>query len=369
MARSKVSQDRRAEPTGRSAGAEAPTRRELSERKAAILRALVQQYIRTGEPVSSEALAQTAGLGVSSATIRNELAALEEMGYLFQPHTSSGRAPTDLAYRFFVDMLPARPRLRDAEWRAVVAFFDAALASVDEILRGTTKLLSRLTHYASVALAPSPAARAIVRAELVRVGPGILLLVVFDTGQVERRLVELPPARGEEDLERTSRAITEAFRGLTLSGARKVALERAKGAEPAQRLLLERVAEALAQIEASQAEHVYLGGVSYIVSEEAFRRRETLQRIYEALERESAVLRMLREAVAVDRPISVMIGRENPLPEMWEASVVAAPYRAGSEAVGTIGVVGPTRMDYVAAISAVRAVAERLSRAVEALAG
>lgn len=370
MARAKATQDLQADRRARAAGAGGPERRELSERKAAILRALVQQYIRTGEPVSSETLAQTAGLGVSSATIRNELAALEEMGYLFQPHTSSGRAPTDLAYRFFVDMLPARPRLRDAEWRTVVAFFDAALASVDEILRGTTRLLSRLTHYASVALAPSPTARSIVRAELVRVGAGTLLLVVFDTGQVERRLVELPPHRGEEDLERASRALTEALRGLTLVRARRAVLERGRGAEPGQRLVLERVAEALGHIEeASQAEHIYLGGVSYIVAEEAFRRRETLQRIYEALERESAVLRMLREAVAVDRPISVMIGRENPLPEMWEASVVAAPYRAGSEAVGTIGVVGPTRMDYVAAISAVRAVAERLSRAVEALAG
>lgn len=369
MAGIRVSSDRQADRRGRSAGAGAPERGELSERKAVILRALVQHYIRTGEPVSSETLAQTAGLGVSSATIRNELAALEEMGYLFQPHTSSGRAPTDLAYRFFVDMLPVRPRLRDAEWRAVVAFFDAALASVDEILRGTTRLLSRLTHYASVALAPSPAARAIVRAELVRVGAGTLLLVVFDTGQVERRLVELPPGQGEQELERVSRALTEAFRGLTLARARRVALERARDAEPGQRPVLERVAEALGHIGASEAEHVYLGGVSYIVAEEAFRRRETLQRIYQALERESAMLRMLREAVAVDRPISVMIGRENPLPEMWEASVVAAPYRAGGEAVGTIGVVGPTRMDYVAAISAVRAVAERLSRAVEALAG
>jgi heat-inducible transcriptional repressor len=372
MARLKEAQDRQAaDRSGSSARREEGSgRRDLSERKAAILRALVQQYIRTGEPVSSETLAHTAGLGVSSATIRNELAALEEMGYLFQPHTSSGRAPTDLAYRFFVDMLPARPRLRDAEWRAVVDFFDAALASVDEILRGTTRLLSRLTRYASVALAPSPAARAIVRAELVAVGAGTLLLVVFDTGQVERRLVEVPAGYGEEDVERASRAITEEVRGLTLAGARRALVEWARRAEPAERLLLERVAAALAHVqEASEAEHVYLGGVSYIVAEEAFRRRETLQRIYQALERESAVLRMLREAVAADRPISVMIGHENPLPEMWEASVVAAPYRAGGEAVGTIGVVGPTRMDYAATISAVRAVAERLSRAVEALAG
>src|SRR5438477_12731240 len=127
---------------------------ELSERKVAILRALVRHYIRTGEPVGSEALTQSAGLRVSSATIRNELASLEELGYLTQPHTSAGRAPTDQAYRFYVDMLPARSRLRDTERRQIVHFFDDALSDVDHILRVTTVLLLRLTRYASLPIAP-----------------------------------------------------------------------------------------------------------------------------------------------------------------------------------------------------------------------
>src|SRR6266516_2161061 len=160
---------------------------ELSERKTAILRALVRHYIRTGEPVGSEVLAQSSGLGVSSATIRNELAALEELGFLSQPHTSAGRAPTDLAYRYYVDLLPARPRLRDSERRAVVHFFDEALADVDEILRGTTVLLSRLTRYASLALAPSLKDAVVARSELVNLGTATMLLVVFETGRVEKR--------------------------------------------------------------------------------------------------------------------------------------------------------------------------------------
>src|SRR5438105_10544574 len=140
-----------------------PRTGELSERKAAILRDLVRLYIRTGEPVGSEALAAASGLSVSSATVRNELAALEEMGYLTQPHTSAGRMPTDRGYRYFVDLLPARARLRDPERRAIVDFFDDALADVDEILRGTTHLLSRLTRYAALALAPSWAETPIAR--------------------------------------------------------------------------------------------------------------------------------------------------------------------------------------------------------------
>jgi len=342
--------------------------RELTGRKAEILRALVHYYIRTGEPVGSEALAAMASLGVSSATIRNELAALEEMGFLTQPHTSAGRAPTDLAYRYYVDMLPPRPRLRDAERRAIVHFFDEALADVDDILRGTTVLLSRLTRYASLALAPSPKEISIARAELVVLGTATLILVVFDTGHVEKRLVEAPEGITDEEVESVSRWMMEAFRGKTLAGAREAASTGAGEVTERERALFERAAEALGSIEVGAlAEHIVLGGVANIAAEEGFQHRATLRQVYEALERESAILRLLREAAGAP-PVSVTIGRENPMPEMWEASVVAAPYGVGGGALGTIGVVGPTRMDYASAISAVRAVADRLSAAVEALA-
>ncbi len=339
---------------------------ELSDRKADILRALVRHYIRTGEPVGSDSLAGAAGLRVSSATIRNELAALEELGYLTQPHSSAGRVPTDLAYRRYVDLLPARPKLREAERRAIVNFFDEALADVDAILRGTTQLLSRLTRYASLALAPSQRETAIIRSELIRLGTAVLLLVVFDTGHVEKRVIEPATEVADEDVDRISRTLTEALRGKTLLDADGVVSEWQRTAEPRDRIIIGRVAEALSSIgQTEEVEHIFLGGVANMAANAAFARTETLGQIYEALERESAVLRLLREAAATP-PVSVTIGRENPVPEMWEASLVAAPFAAGG-ALGTIGVVGPMRMDYLSAISAVRAVAERLSAAVEAL--
>src|SRR6266511_1733320 len=305
---------------------------ELTDRKADILRALVRHYIRTGEPVGSESLAGATGLRVSSATIRNELASLEELGYLTQPHPSAGRVPTDLAYRRYVDLLPTRTKLREPERRAIVGFFDEALADVDAILRGTT----------------------------------VLLLVVFDTGHVEKRVIESAGELADEDVDRVSRKMTEAFRGKTLSEADAIALELERSAESRDRVILTRVAEALSSIgETAETEHILLGGVANIAADAGFDRRETLRQIYEALERESAVLRLLREAAATP-PVSVTIGRENRVPDMWEASLVAAPFAAGG-ALGTIGVVGPMRMDYLSAISAVRAVAERLSAAVEAL--
>ena len=341
--------------------------RELSQRKVEILRALVGQYIRTGEPVGSEALHETPGMQVSSATIRNELAALEELGYLTQPHPSAGRVPTDLAYRYYVDLLPARPKLREAERRAIVHFFDQALSDVDAILRGTTHLLSQLTQYASLALAPSQRESAIVRADLIRLGSASLLLLVFDTGQVEKRVVDLPADAAEEDVDRWSRATSEAFRGRTLVEAEALATQRASTGPDRERTVYRPVADALRSIQReAEEEHVLLGGMVNIVGEDVFSRRETLRQMYDALEHESAMLHLLREAAASSE-ISVTIGRENPVPEMWQASLVAAPFAAAG-ATGTIGVVGPMRMNYSAAISAVRAVADRLSAVVEALA-
>ncbi len=342
----------------------APVER-LSERKDRILRALVHLYVRSGEPIGSEAISQVVRLGVSSATIRNELAALEEMGYLTQPHTSAGRIPTDAGYRYFVDTL-GTIRLRDPERREIVDFFGEALADVDEILRGTTHLLSRLTRYASLALAPSREASSVVRMELVNLGSAALLLVVFDTGRVDKRVVELPPETTDEHLDRISRGLWERFRGWTLPAARTAAAEQARGASDPERAILTRVAEELFSIEeaAGSPEHVFLGGAANIAVEESFQRRETLREIFEALERETEVLELLREAS--HRPIAVTIGTESPMTGMWDASFVAAPYGTGERTLGTIGVVGPTRMDYAAAITAVRAVAARLSEAVEA---
>jgi heat-inducible transcriptional repressor len=340
----------------------------LSERKATILRALVSQYIRTGEPVGSEVLASASGLSVSSATIRNELAALEEMGYLTQPHTSAGRIPTDIGYRQFVDSLPARTRLRETERRAVISFFEEALADVDQILLGTTRLLSQLTRHASVALAPRRREAGIVRMELIGIGTASLVLVVLDTGQVDKRVIELPDDLSDEDAERLAAQVGDAVKGRTVTAAREEARRMAGASPAAEGRLFERIGGALDSIDSTaEAEHVLYGGVSNIAGELAFERRETLRNIFEALERETEILELLRTA-AHDPPLRVTIGRESEVTGMWEASMVAAPYGGGQQ-LGTIGIVGPTRMDYGAAIAAVRAVADRLSAALEILSG
>ena len=140
---------------------------DLGDRKAVVLRVLVEEYVRTGEPVGSETIAERTALGVSSATIRNEMAALEELGYLSHPHTSAGRIPTDLGYRYYVDSLPAGGKLRDTQRLAISEFYAEAMLDMEEILKGTTQLLSRLTQYAGLAVAPSAADERVLRVELV----------------------------------------------------------------------------------------------------------------------------------------------------------------------------------------------------------
>ena len=243
----------------------------LGDRKAAVLRAVVSEYIRGGEPVGSAAVTRRARLGVSSATIRNDMAALEDMGYLHQPHTSAGRLPTDRGYRFFVDALPRWPRVSETTRRAIAGFFGHPPRDAEEVVRGTTVLLSRVTRYGVVARPPD-------------------------------------------------------------------------------------------------STHVVLGGASNIVSEETFARRDTVRRLLELLEQEDSVLELL-ESLAAEDDVAVRIGEENPLAAMREASVVVAPYRLGPRTIGVIAVIGPTRMHYPEAISAIHQVSTHLSRTIEELAG
>ena len=335
---------------------------ELGPRKLAVLQAVVEAYVRTGEPVGSETIAERAGLGVSSATIRNEMAALEELGYLSHPHTSAGRIPTDLGYRRFVDSLPPGGRLRDPQRRAIAGFFTEAIVDLEEVLRGTTQLLSRLTQYAGLAVPPGIAEEPILRVELIDMGSAVMVLVVGQHGRIEKTIVDRPAELDGRGLEALERRLGDAVRASTLRDAQAQALKLAGESHRAERDVLLAVADVLADMQqAGSSGHVFVGGVANLADEAAHWRRETVRRLFEALERESELLRLLRDTAAGPDDVSVTIGAEHPSTGEWEASIVAAPFRAGSMQIGTVGVVGPTAMDYDTVVASVRAVARRLS--------
>ena len=334
--------------------------RELGTRKVEVLRAVVEEFVRTGEPVGSETIAEVAGLGVSSATIRNELAALEELGYLSHPHTSAGRIPTDAGYRKYVDALPPGGRMRDTQRRAIAGFFAETMLDLEDVLKGTTQLLSRVTQYASVAVPPSGSSEVVVRTELIELGSGLLLLVVGQRGGVDKVMIDRPDELDADSLAALERSLTDRVRDKTVTEARAEALKAAAGAGEAERRIFTAAADVFGDMQVGAgSHHVLIGGVANLADEAAHWRRETVRRLFEALEHESEMLELLRDVTAED--LTVTIGAEHPHTGDWEASIVSAPFRAGSSALGAVGVVGPTAMDYVGVMASVRAVARRLS--------
>jgi heat-inducible transcriptional repressor len=338
-----------------------PQRAELGTRKAAVLHAVVEEYVRSGEPVGSETIAESAGLGVSSATIRNEMAALEEMGYLTHPHTSAGRIPTDTGYRHYVDTQPHGARLRDAHRRAIASYFAEAILDLEEVLKGSVQLLSRLTQYAGLAVPPGAAEEQVVRLELIDMGPTVMVLAVGQHGRVDKRVIDRPEPVDTETLKAVEDRM-RAVRGMTYLDAQARLLQLAAEGGPAEHDLVLHVADLLrTATQGEGAAHVVVGGVSNLTDEAQAWRRQTLRRLFETLEREQEMLRVLQDVTADREDLWVTIGAEHPTTGEWEASLVTAPFRAGDSTVGTIGVVGPTRMDYFSAMASVRAVARRLS--------
>jgi heat-inducible transcriptional repressor len=334
---------------------------ELGARKAAVLHAVVEAYVRTGEAIGSETIAESSGLGVSSATIRNEMAALEELGYLSHPHTSAGRVPTDKGYRHYVDSLSSSARLRDQQRRLIASHFAEAILDLEEVLRGSVQLLGRLTRYAGLAVPPTAAEEPVVRVELIDMGPTLLILAVGGHGRVDKRVVDRPDRLDARRISHTERTL-RALNGLNYVDAQAKLLQMAASAGVDEKDLMLHVAEILrAASQGAGAAHVLVGGVANLADEAQDWHRETLRRLFETLEREQEMLRVLNDVAAPGEDVTVTIGAEHPSTRDWGASLVTAPFSAGETTLGTVGVVGPTRMDYASAMASVRAVARRLS--------
>ena len=326
----------------------------LDDRKKAILRAVVETYIETAEPVGSALAGEAADLGVSSATIRNELNQLDQQGYLVQPHTSAGRIPTDKAYRAFVDDLD-RSKLELADNKRVKDFFDQKHNEIEQMLEHTTSLLSELTGVASVLVAPDKD-QAIVRSvQLVELAPTIVLAVmVLSDGTVEKATVELVDEVDEVTIAMAGGHLSASIVGRSISDA---AAPSPTGNAAADRL----VESARAVLTTSDvAGDFYIGGLSSIPG--SFPTIETVREVLELLEEQLVVVSLVRDVI--DRGMSVAIGEETGVDPLAECSLVVAPYSSDGMS-GTIGVLGPTRMNYPNALAAVAVVAQSLERRIE----
>jgi heat-inducible transcriptional repressor len=334
----------------------------LDDRKLDVLRAIVEDYVQTQEPVGSKALVDRHQLGVSPATVRNDMAALEEEGFIMQPHTSAGRIPTDKGYRLFVDRLTSIKPLSPAERRAIATFLQGAV-DLDDVVHRSVRLLAQLTQQVAIVQYPTLSRSTVRHVEVVTLSATKLLLVVItSSGRVEQRVVELPGAVDDDVLADVRARLNTAVVGQHLSDAagRVAALptmfHQDDLATVAQ--IVATFAEAVAADKAG--DKVAFGGTANLVRfGEDF--DTSIRPLLEALEEHVVLLKLLGESSSPTR-VTVRIGHEVPHEDLAAASVVATGYGPAAEPMAALGVVGPTRMDYPGSMAAVTAVARYVSQ-------
>jgi heat-inducible transcriptional repressor len=333
---------------------------ELDERKAAILKAVVSEYVATAQPVGSQHVARNHELAVSAATVRNEMAVLEAEGYLSQPHTSAGRVPTSKGYRYFVDHLVPRVGLDPASAEQVRDFFARAHGELERLLVDTSRLLSELTHCAAVVVPPDPAEVRVRAAQLVDIGnERVLAVVVLADASVEHRgidaadLARAHGGLGVDDVALASRLFARALEGMTTSAPRPVGRSGSALVDG----LLRRSLEAVRSVSrASASNPVFVQGTARMA--EAFDAIGTVRDVLAALEQQFMVVTLVRGIL--DRGLEVAIGQETGLEPLSECSIVVAPLALDGRPSGAVGVLGSMRMDYPHALSAVAVVGHQL---------
>ncbi len=333
------------------------------ERRFEVLRAIVADYVSNQEPVGSKALVDRHNLSVSSATVRNDMAALEEEGYIAQPHTSAGRIPTDKGYRMFVDRLSEIKPLSGAERRAIMQFLEGAV-DLEDVLRRSVRLLAQLTRQVAVVQYPTLTNSTVRHLELVALTPARLMIVLItDTGRVDQRTVDLGDVINEDTVARLREMLNSTLSGQRLGDAATRVAELPEQAPVELRDAVARVSSVLVEsLVEHPEERLVLGGTANLTRNVADF-PNSLRQVLEALEEQVVVLRLL-EAARNPGAVTVRIGEENEDEQMRSTSVVSIGYGSDEMLLGGMGVVGPTRMDYPGTIAAVRAVANYVGRIV-----
>ena len=333
----------------------------LTERQSKILRLLVERYVDDGRPVGSNALANRGDIDWSASTVRAELASLEQEGFLTHPHTSAGRVPTDTGYRFYVERLLAR---QDSLPQPVPGELGISRMrrEVDVAIRETTSTLSQVTDLVALVTAPPLHTATIHRIEVLLLQPKVVMVVVIaSNGGVTKRVFSFDDEVDTGLVEWAASYLNESLAGLGL-GAR-MAADRVRDPElgPAETGFLSEISSAFTDLEESAEDTLYVDGTARLLSEEHLQDLPHADELMRALERRVNVLRALRTALD-HRSVFVWIGGENPAPELRSVSVVGANYGLGYRNLGSVGIIGPLRMDYATAIANVRGAAGELSR-------
>jgi heat-inducible transcriptional repressor len=330
---------------------------ELSERQQTILRLIVQQYIQSATPVSSNSLIKDYNLGISSATVRNEMAILEEKGYLMQPHTSAGRVPTEAGYRYFVEKLMEKVDLTAEDQRMISHQFHQARLELDQWLRLSAAVLAHTAHNASLVTAPKSANCHLKHIELIAIREQtVLLILVFQEGSLKQQILTFDQPVNQDELGPLARQLTDLWRGLDAN-------EVAAMPEPLSEVgseVRKVVVSTMRRLDARRSSDIYRDGLLNIFNQPEFKDREGIKQIIRALEERRFVEQLVDEALQRGG-VQIIIGGEGKWQELSDVGIVLTRYGAGEEILGVMGVLGPVRMPYERTVSVVRYMSQLMS--------
>jgi len=345
---------------------------DLNDRTKKVLQAVIDSYIQTGSPIGSTVLAKTYNFSLSSATLRNIMAELEEMGFLTHPHTSAGRVPTDKGYRYYIDSLISF----DRDTQDIRDRFDqtSTIQSGDmhRLMEEASQFLAKLSHHTGVVVAPAEPEETLKHIEFVRLrGNQVLIIFVTSAGTVQNKLIELDEMIAQHELNSFSAYLDSELERGTLSEVRQRLRDRLREEKASLVRLLEQTYIASQEVRERDGEKVFIGGAGRILEAPEFADVETMRSLFRAFEDKYKLIKLLDKTVVAEG-IKVFIGSENPFFEMQGCSLVVGTYQAGN-VVGTLGVIGPIRMQYKQVINVVdytsrllsRILDERLQRGIE----
>jgi heat-inducible transcriptional repressor len=335
---------------------------ELSPRSRHILEAIVEDYIATAEPVGSSAVARRHALTLSSATVRNVMANLEEMGLLTSPHTSAGRIPTEKAYRFYVDSLVSLRQVTREEKKQIIRRCRQAGAGLSEILKETSRTLSSLSNYIGIVVAPSFNADVFRHIEFLRLGTRrVLAILVSGNGSVQNRLVETDEDIPEDDLVKMGNYLNALMQGLTISQARERILEEMKKEKVQYDHLMSNALHITQQAVSMEADEIFVEGQARILDQPEFSDVHRMREIYRAFEQKGNLLQLLGRCMNAEG-VQIYIGSETPVSQSAGVSLITSRFVTSNNTVGLLGVIGPTRMGYSNVIPIVDYTAKLVSR-------
>jgi len=316
----------------------------LDERKQKILQAIIDDYISTAEPIGSRTIARKYNLGVSSATIRNEMADLELLGYLEQLHTSSGRVPSGKGYRLYVDDLLAPSKISEKEINLIASWYNSRTKSIEEVFQETAKIISRLTKNVSLVMAPQLSQSTFRCLQFVALDKNqAIVIVMTDAGFIENKIIDIPHGTSIEDLQKIATIINGHLSGLMLDEIKTSLIKKIKN-EVNLDLFEATFDSILKALAIEKKERLYLGGTTQLLSQPEFRNVEKVKDILTMLEEEQLLCDLLNSQNGDG--VTVTIGQENKYSGIKDCSIIKATYHIKGKVIGTVAVLGPTRMEY-----------------------